>query len=207
MSKMGREAYDREHKCKSGVKDICEGETERVNEHGVRQCQPCATFIADQKVRTHLWDPHDLRVPWRFSVEKPPIRIKHKPDVMKKVDWAEIDKRIDDDLKYARWADEAQHQCDNDCIINYKDLRESLDLILTAHHSDIRDEVMGMWCDAVANNADAHLRFSCRTTYTRTCLKELGEEYWLGSYTPPFKTHAQRVAECDCMKCVADGEE
>jgi hypothetical protein len=200
---MGREAFDREHKCKTGVKDICEGETERVNEHGVRQCQPCATFIADQQRRTHLWDPHSLRVPWKFLPNK-----KRKPDVAKSVDWAEVDQRIDDDLKYVRWADKecTPHECDDDCIINYKHLRESLDLILTAHHPDIRDEVMGMWGDAVGNNADAHLRFNCRTTYTY-CLKELGEEYWLGSYTPPFKSHAEVMAECDCPKCVADGEE
>ena len=141
-----------DNKCKTGVKDICEGETGFLNKWGVRQCEPCAAYIADQQRRTHLWDPHDLRVPWRFSV-------KHRPDVMKGVDWDEVmdrisDERIDDDLKHV-------HQCDDDCIINYKDLRESLDLILTAHHSDIRDEVMGMWGDAVGNNADAHLRFSC----------------------------------------------
>ena len=190
MSKMGREAYDREHKCKTGVKDICEGETERVNEHGVRQCQPCATFIADQKVRTHLWDPHGLRVPWRFLPNK-----KRKSEVAKSVDWAEIDKRIEDDLKYVRWADEERtpHECDDDCIINYKHLRESLDLILTAYHPDIRDEVMGMWCDAVANNADAHLQFSCpkcAVTEEHDPYENMGCGEW-----------------CVCERCVADGEE
>ncbi len=34
-------------------------------------------------------------------------------------------------------------------------------MILTAYHPEIRDEVMGMWEDAVSNNADTHLAFSC----------------------------------------------
>ena len=56
---------------------------------------------------------------------------------------------------------EPTHECSDDCIVNLRDLWESMDLILTAHHSKIRDEVMGMWGDAIGNNADAHLKFCC----------------------------------------------
>ena len=99
----------------------------------------------------------------------------------------------------------ASHQCDDDCIINYRDLRESLDLILTAHHPDIRDEVMGMWGDAIGNNADAHLRFSC--PFPPTCCKEMGEDFWLMEFHPPYRTHEQVMADCDCPKCVVTEEE
>ena len=37
------------------------------------------------------------------------------------------------------------------------------------------------------------------------CLKE--SKYLLGSYTPPVKSHAEVVAECDCPKCVGTEEE
>lgn len=53
------------------------------------------------------------------------------------------------------------HECDDDCIVNLRHLWESMDLILSEYHPEIRDEVMGMWGEAIGNNADAHLVFSC----------------------------------------------
>ena len=53
------------------------------------------------------------------------------------------------------------HECSDDCIVNLRDLWESMDMILTAYHPRIRDKVMEMWGDAIGNNADTHLVFSC----------------------------------------------
>jgi hypothetical protein len=53
------------------------------------------------------------------------------------------------------------HECSDDCIVNLRDLWESMDMILTAYHPKIRDEVMGMWGNAIGDNADRHLVFSC----------------------------------------------
>ncbi len=53
----------------------------------------------------------------------------------------------------------------SDSIVNFTHLWESLHLILDAYHPEIRDEVLGMWEDAIADNADSHLNFSC-------CLKQ-----------------------------------
>ena len=53
------------------------------------------------------------------------------------------------------------HECSDDCIVNFRDLWESMDLILATYHPKIRDEVMGMWGDAIGDNADTLLVFSC----------------------------------------------
>ena len=215
MSKMGREAFSRDNKCKSGVKDICEGETERENKWGVRQCEPCAAHIADFESRHYLWRPEPMRVPWKFNVKKPSVLIKHKPDVMEKLDWVEIGKRIsEDDLKYARWADEERtpYNCNEtraeerrklqvrvyDYLVNDGDALIYLDGLL----SHVPDEAL-VDCLPVKEHSDWDYLMS-RGEH-QPCLKD--SRYWLGSYTPPVKTHEQVVAECDCMKCVADGEE
>ena len=52
------------------------------------------------------------------------------------------------------------HECSDDCIVNLRDLWESMDMILTAYHPEIRDEVMGMWGQAIGNNSN-ELIFSC----------------------------------------------
>jgi len=57
--------------------------------------------------------------------------------------------------------EEEKHQCNVDCIVNFTHLWESMHMILTAYHPEIRDEILGMWEDAVSDNADAHLAFSC----------------------------------------------
>tara|TARA_Y100000401_G_C8309883_1_gene219135 strand:+ start:54 stop:683 length:630 start_codon:yes stop_codon:yes gene_type:complete len=209
MSKMGREAYDREHKCKSGVKDICEGETERVNEHGVRQCEPCAAHLADRKIRNHLWNPHENRVPWRFLPNK-----KHKPDVAKSVDWAEVDQRIEDDLKYARRVDEKRtpYNCNEtraeerrklqvrvyDYLVNDGDALIYLDGLL----SHVPDEVL---VDCLPINEHTDWDYLLSRGEHQPCLKD--SRYSFAQFHPPYKTHAEVVAECDCPKCVADGEE
>lgn len=208
---MGREAYDREHKCKTGVKDICEGETERVNEHGVRQCESCAAHLADQKVRTHLWDPNENRVPWRFLPNK-----KRKPDVAKSVDWAEIDKRIEDDLKYVRWADEERtpYNCNE---THAEERRKLIDRVLVVIREDIErdgditclDELLSFVSDEYLVgylNEEEHTDWDYLLSRGehQPCLKE--SKYWLGSYTPPFKSHAEVVAECDCPKCAVTEE-
>lgn len=54
-----------------------------------------------------------------------------------------------------------KHECDDYCIVNLKHLWESMDMILAEYHPEIREEVMGMWGDAIGNNADSHLVFSC----------------------------------------------
>ena len=52
------------------------------------------------------------------------------------------------------------HECNDDCIVNLRDLWESMDMILSEHHPKIRDEVMGMWGQAIGNNSN-ELVFSC----------------------------------------------
>ena len=52
------------------------------------------------------------------------------------------------------------HECSDDCVVNLRDLWESMDMILSEHHPEIRDEVMGMWGQAIGNNSN-ELVFSC----------------------------------------------
>ena len=187
---MGREAYDREHKCKTGVKDICEGETERVNEHGVRQCAPCAAHIADFESRMFLWRP------------EPPRGLRHKPDVAKSVDWAEIDKRTPYNCNETH-AEERRKLIDRVLVVIREDIERDGDITcLDELLSFVSDEYLVGYL-----NEEEHTDWDYLLSRGehQPCLKE--SKYWLGSYTPPFKSHAEVVAECDCPKCVADGEE
>ena len=52
------------------------------------------------------------------------------------------------------------HECSDDCVVNLRDLWESMDMILSEHHPEIREEVMGMWGQAIGNNSN-ELVFSC----------------------------------------------
>tara|TARA_R110002020_G_scaffold288330_4_gene503801 strand:- start:1758 stop:2459 length:702 start_codon:yes stop_codon:yes gene_type:complete len=204
MSKMGREAFDRDNKCKSGVKDICKGETERENEWGVRQCEPCAAHIADFKSRMFLWQP------------EPPRGLRHKPGVMDNIDhekMAEALRKMDvawDDL--IKDEDRTPYNCNE---TRAEERRKLIDRVLVVIREDIErdgditclDELLSFVSDEylvgyLSEEEHSDWDYLMSRGEHQPCLKE--SKYWLGSYEPPFKSHEERVAECDCPKCVTE---
>ena len=136
---------------------------------------------------------------------------------MKKVDWAEIDKRIDDDLKYARRADEKRTPYN--CNETYAEERRKLiDRVLEVIRQDIvawndvtcLDELLSHAPDELlvgylSEEEHSDWDYLMSRGEHQPCLKD--SRYSFAQFHPPYKTHAEVVAECDCMKCVADGEE